>query len=196
MTLQLSNNKFIHIVKYATLIITLFICQQVAAEKFLLTVEVGVATIKIDKSYQMTNSTLDTQDSVAFSALFGYKFKSNFVLCIASSYYHGNSSFGANDRVHINDGSALVGYEFKANRKLNIIPMLGVNYWKLRSKEGAFLNSGPEEERVFRGNDSLAKVIFEIASTRMLGLNISYTYGRYDFGDLHSINAGMRFNFH
>ena len=74
--------------------------------------------------------------------------------------------------------------------------MAGYSRWRYVYTEGAFLNSGPEEELKFTGNNSFGKVIFKFPSIKIIGLkisNISYTYGQYDFGKLQSIRVGMKF---
>lgn len=157
--------------------------------------EVGFGHIDVDEDYRFSEDTKNNQGSITLGALALYKFDFNLVLGSHVSTYYGYSNFGGDDRIHVNDVSVLMGYSFNIAPHFRFVPMVGLSRWKVRSKEGAMFNPGEEEQVGYKGTNPFLRLNFEIPINKRFAINVAYTYGEFDYGDLMAIRAGLKLEF-
>lgn len=154
--------------------------------------EGGLASLDVSEEYRPTPTSDDSYTNFALGLTAGYKFDSQIILSATYNNYYGISAFGESDRVHVYDVCAGAGYSIEHSKSLRIVPMIMFCSWDLDSKEGAIFSSNPDANE-FSGNDVVGKINFELPVNDTFSLNISLTYGNYDFGGLTAVRVGGKF---
>ena len=95
----------------------------------------------------------------------------------------------------MSERGVLVGYSFDIHPNFRIVPMLGWSSWDLVTEEGAFFNSGPEDELEFNGTDTYGRLNFEFPVTDVLQTVASNVHGDYDIGSSKTTRLGIKFEF-
>lgn len=172
------------------------------AAEFFIMPELGVGDVDIIAEYTFLDDD-DSSPTISASLTGGYKFDSNIVLAINTSFttsdvfiadtvYFGSSAFDEYSYVEL---GMLLGYSFDVHKRFRIVPMLGASYWDLTVEEGAFLNPGPEDEKGYSGTDIYGKLNLEFPINDLIQINVSYLYGNYDFGAIEVTRVGVKFSF-
>lgn len=175
--------------------VCLLVSLPVYAGKFVAMPEVGTGRLNVDQSFALPDGYDGEDDIYAVGFIGGYKFDSNVVLAIGLSFSGTEYLWDAEDEYTLNERGVLIGYSFNVNANFRIVPMLGWNSWDLVTEEGAFLNSGPEEELEFNGTDTYGRLNFEFPITEVFQMVASYVYGDYDFGRSRTTRVGFKFEF-
>ena len=92
------------------------------------------------------------------------------------------SLFGALDTYDIDQQFVAAGYQFELGSGWRFVPKFGRARWRLKSEEGAFLNSGAERSEVIDGYDYYWEASVSRRISRVVSLGISYKQGDYRFG--------------
>lgn len=171
----------------------LLVSSPLYAGKIVLMPEVGRSEIDVDAEYTMSEAS-ERDGGVTLGVTAGYKIDS---VIVAANFNITNSDniFSTFDNYRIYDRAIFAGYSFNVAKRLRIVPIIGINYWKLVSKEGRLFNPGSEEQRVFDGVDMYGRLNFEIPLNDLVQLNLSYVNANYDFGRVESLRFGVKFEF-
>ena len=181
------------IIQLLTFLIFSQLSQFANSGNLVLVAEGGLASLDVSENYRPTPTSDDSYDNFALGLMAGYKFDSQVIISAAYNNYYGISTFGESDRVHVYDVCTGVGYSIEYSKSFRIVPMVMYCSWELDSKEGALFSSNPDANE-FNGQDVVGKVSFELPFNDTFSLNISLTYGNYDFGDLTAVRVGGKFD--
>lgn len=171
-----------------------FNCGPTFAGTTMLMPEVGGSEVRLDEGYWYSEGP-KRDSGVVQGFMAGYRFESNIVLAAKLDYHDGDLFFGAFDSFKLRERGILVGYSFPVAPRFRLTPAVGVTYWNLDSREGRLFNPGEEESRDFRGRDVYGRINFEIPVGELITLNLAYSYGEYDFGQLETTRFGVMFTF-
>lgn len=125
----------------------------------------------------------------------GYRFEANILIGGNLSFTYGDNLFSATDDYRLYEGKAFIGYVIPLGDHLRITPIAGISRWELDTKEGRFLNPGPEAKDEFTGSDSFAELLVEFPITDLVVVHTSYTQSNFVFGRTKSIRGGVSFQF-
>jgi len=165
------------------------------AGKISMMLEYGLGGMSVDSR---TFEEQDFQpDSASYSSgiYVGYQFDNHILLAGAVNSATNNIFWGAADSVSLYESGILIGYSFDLSPRWSIVPIVELSRWTLDAKEGAFLNPGPEEEASIDGSQLLGRVNLEARASDILKVQLSYRYGRYEFGQVQSTRLGLKLEF-
>ncbi len=149
--------------RYLIVVICLLVTSTCFAESglFFIGPHGGRGRLKIKNKYSVEKGNVSV-DNTEIGVAGGYKFGFNGLVEIGSFNNFSFSMFGAVDSYELSQKQVLLGYSFDIVGRFRIIPKVGASFWKLETKEGQFLNSGPEEEKEFKGIDMIWLIDLEI----------------------------------
>lgn len=178
----------------ATGLVTGLVGHSVHAGTTLLMPEIGGSEVRLDGDYWFSDSA-KRDSGVVQGVMAGYRFDTNIVLAAKLDFHEGDLFFGAFDSFKLRERGILVGYSFPIAPRFRLTPAVGISYWNLDSREGMLFNPGEEESLDFRGRDVYGRINFEIPVGELVTLNLAYSYGDYDFGQLETTRFGVMFTF-
>lgn len=160
----------------------------------ILGLELGTSSISVEPEFKPQDVDID-YDGYVFGYIFGYRFENDLVFEGNISYSSNDSFFRSFDNYELTESKALLGYSFEIKDNFRIVPMIGFSRWELETREGAFLNSGPEEELRFDGTDLTYKVRLDFPVGQLVVLSLSYANTNVDFGRNELTQLGIKFEF-
>ncbi|MEP1741624.1 MAG: outer membrane beta-barrel protein [Kangiellaceae bacterium] len=160
----------------------------------ILGLELGASSISVEPEFKPQDVDID-YDGYVFGYIFGYRFESDLVVEGNISYSSNDSFFRSFDNYELIESKALLGYSFEVKDNFRIVPMIGFSHWELETREGAFLNSGPEEELEFEGTDLTYKIRLDFPVGELVVLSLSYANTNVEFGRNELTQFGIKFEF-
>ncbi|WP_226894471.1 MULTISPECIES: outer membrane beta-barrel protein [Pseudoalteromonas] len=157
-------------------------------------VELGTSKIAVDKDFAILKEDFDT-DGLSINYVLGYKFANNVVTEANVAYSSSDILFGTFDSYETYEIKAMAGYSFDLATYFKVVPMVGFSHWELETKQGLFLNPGPEAEEEFSGTDFTYKVRFEVPVSDLVLLSLSYANTEAEFGRNETTQIGILFEF-
>jgi hypothetical protein len=166
--------------------------QTAEARPVFIALKAGFGNIQVKDEFAI-NGITEKQDIASAGLFAGYTFASGFV---AEAGFSGETSDDIFESYDLFQTIVMAGYTFRPARNITIVPKLGFSKWDLDTFEsGLFHLSGGDEEHSYDGTDMIWSVEGEYSITRLVQLNLSYTQGSYEFGDLDSLRFGVEFDF-
>ncbi|HEX5055726.1 MAG TPA: outer membrane beta-barrel protein [Gammaproteobacteria bacterium] len=150
----------------------------------------GVGDIQVKDEFAI-NGLTEEQDIASAGLFAGYIFDSGFGI---EAGFSGETSDDIFESYDVFQTIAMVVYTFRPATDFTIVPKLGVSMWELDTFKSGF-PFGESEEHSYDGTDMIWSVEGEYSLTKLVQLNLSYTQGNYDFGDLDSYRLGVEFDF-
>jgi hypothetical protein len=163
------------------------------AGNFLLDFQMGSGDIKIDAGKGLSIRTTGF-DTVGGSVYGGYRFDNNIFTRIGVGYQRSEDIFGIADSAKLTTYEALIGYSFNLENFF-IRPQVGAAHWRLKLKEGIFLNPGDEERVEDSGEDYILLLDLGYAFTDRLGMRLSYKTIDSEIGRYSSSTVGLNLRF-
>lgn len=157
-------------------------------------VELGTGKIKVDKDFAILKEDFDT-DGFSLGYILGYKFENNVVTEANLAYTSSDVLFGTFDSYETYEFKAMIGYSFDLATHFRVVPMVGLSRWELDTKQGFFLNPGPEAKEEFSGTDFTYKVRLEVPLGDLVLLSLSYASTEVEFGRNETTQLGVLFEF-
>lgn len=138
------------------LMVFLFCCVNSYAEKSgaFASLNVSYADIALNSSNQFEpfERWSNKEKSVALGVGFGYQFNSRVVIDFNYVDLDTINLYEAFDSYSLTHKDVSLGYKF-GWKSLYLMPQIGYADWRLRAKEGKFLNPGPEEAKIIFDSD-------------------------------------------
>lgn len=160
----------------------------------ILGLELGRSSISIEPDFRVVDGDFDS-DGYTFGYILGYRFENNLVLEGNLSYSSNDSFFRAFDHYETTESKLMLGYSFEVKNNFRVVPMIGYSRWELETKEGAWLNSGPEEQLKFDGTDLTYKVRMDFPVGQLVVLSLSYANSEVEYGRNEMTQFGIKFEF-
>jgi len=162
----------------------------------------GVSRIKVSGGYTF-NDYNDSSGATEFGWNLGSRFSNNIILEVSYIESDGHSFAGAGDSYDLKQKHVLIGYSFRLGSGLRVTPKVGTTEWRIKGREGVFLNPGEEDESDNNGsdvvyaielnNEAFTKKFFRVLPAYSVGLHCSWT--NTDFGDYFSARLGATFQY-
>lgn len=162
---------------------------------YTLTAKAGWGEGIIDRPYLNNSSGQFSDEGTVFSIGAGLAFDTNIVTGLELSNFKSASFFGYDDRMTFSEYKLYMGYRFNLAEHFRVTPMAGLSNWKLQLKEGAFDEETSFDAGTYRDNDAFAQINFEFPINELITIVSSVHYTDYDFGVIHSTQAGIMFQF-
>lgn len=160
--------------------------------KTYLALKAGGGSIQVN-SEQAINGVTEEQDIFSGGVFAGYNFDSGMVVEAGLSGEFSEDFFESYDVSQI---MVMLGYTFHPGQDFTFVPKAGFSMWELTTFESGLFNIfGGDEERSYEGTDVVLSLEGEYSVGELVQLNLSYTQGSYDFGDLDSLRFGVEFDF-
>lgn len=179
-----------------TLTFFLLFHHAIYAVEFYAAPEIGVGNTNINSVYSLSGFK-ESNDNFGYGVSFGFEFDTNFLLDV--SYYRSETDntilfFELLDKYEFVQKRISIGYAFDITQKFRVIPKLGYGQWSLSGKEGLFSFSTVQSTKV-DGNKLMPQIDFEIPIREWFSINSSYSNTSFDFGNVQSFTAGVKFKF-
>jgi hypothetical protein len=157
-------------------------------------VKSGFGSIDVKPEYAIDEQIPDDGDIFSVGVFGGYNFDSGLVVEGGGSAEISEDIFESYD---VSQLIAMMGYTFRPGGDFTIVPKLGFSMWELSTYDSGFLDffGDGAEAHTYDGTDLIWALEGEYSITRLIQLNLSYTQGSYDFGDLDSFRFGVEFDF-
>lgn len=182
--------------KNAILAVLIILCSSwtsaLSADAIVVMAETGRTSIHLEDNFKVTQSSDAHEDGLNTNVLVGYKFDNHFLVGGNFAYYRDNSLFGERDSLRLNTRGPVVGYTYDLSDRVKLVPMIGLDFWNAQAIPDARSNLAT---RHFSGNDPYFRLNTEFPFGHVFSLNVSYTYGNYEFGTVKSLRAGAKFEF-
>lgn len=138
--------------------------------------------LDIKRQYTGVNGSRTDADLAGIGCGVGYLTPMGIVVAIGADGAAEYDFYGAFDSYSFDQRFAAVGYQFELGNGWRFVPMVGRTRWRLESKEGLFLNPGPEESAVIKGYDYYWEASVSRRISRVVALGVSYRQGDHRFG--------------
>jgi hypothetical protein len=152
-----------------------------AKAEFQLTPRAGVGNLRMDDFQLEDQDELET-DTAGLGVGIGVLTPIGVVLEAGVDSYGNFDIFDAIDEFTVTQEFVSVGYQFELGNGWRIVPRVGRAHWKLRSEEGEFFNSGPEEVNEIKGYDYFWEASVSRRISEVVTLGVGYKQGNFDFG--------------
>ena len=183
-------SKLAHIL--STLLLTLAATS--ACADVVVTPTLGRSKIDLKPAYAIDGEGTRVDGTITGVSV-GYQFESNILIGSNLSFTYGDNLFSATDDYRLYEGRAFIGYVIPLHDHFRITPLAGISRWEMDTKEGRFLNPGPEAKDEFTGSDSFAELMLEFPITDLVVVHTSYTQSNFIFGRTKSFRGGVTFQF-
>jgi hypothetical protein len=161
-----------------------------AERKTYLAIKAGNGNIKVNSEHALDGLAIE-DDIFSGGVYAGYNFDSGLVAEAGMSVEFNSILFESYDVMQF-VGS--LGYNFAVGDKFTFTPKAGLSMWEFEAYDSGFLFGTPEDHS-YDGTDMIWSLEGEYLLGELLQLNLSYTQGSCDFGDLDSFRFGMEFDF-
>ena len=152
----------------------------------------GGGSIRVN-SAQAINGVTEEEDIFSGGIFAGYNFKSGLVV---EAGLTGELSEDLFESYDVSQIVGMLGYTFRPGRDFTFVPKVGFSMWELVTFESGLFNFfAGDEERSDDGTDVILSLEGEYSLGELVQLNLSYTGGSYDFGELDSLRLGVEFDF-
>jgi hypothetical protein len=158
-------------------------------------IKAGLGSIDVNAAFAIDERVDDDEDIFSAGLFAGYSFDSGLVV---EGGFSGETSDDIFESYDVFQFVALLGYTFRPGRDFSITPKLGFSMWELSTYESGLLDlfgDGEDEEHTYDGTDIIGSLEGEYSLNRLIQLNLSYTAGSYEFGELDSLRFGVEFDF-
>jgi hypothetical protein len=142
---------------------------------------IGVGSLKV-KEFVGVNDRLKNIDTFGIGASVGYLTPIGVVAEIGADTYADFDFYDSFDSYQLTQRYGSIGYQFDLGHRWRLVPRVGRAHWKLRSKEGRFLNPGPEDVREAKGDSYFWEVSVARQISRVVTLGATFRQGQFDFG--------------
>jgi hypothetical protein len=161
-----------------------------AERKTYIAIKAGNGNIKVNAEYAL-DDVAEEDDIFSGGVYAGYNFTSGLVVEAGWSQEFNSILLESYDVLQL-VGS--LGYNFAVSDKFTFTPKAGLSIWEFDAYDSGFLFGGAEDYS-YDGTDMIWSLEGEYALGELVQLNLSYTQGSYDFGDLDSFRFGVEFDF-
>jgi hypothetical protein len=155
-------------------------------------VKAGGGSINVNAEHAI-NGIVGEEDIFSGGVFAGYNFDSGLVIEGGLSVEFSEDIFDSYD---VSEIIGMLGYTFHPAKDFTVTPKAGFSMWELVTFESGLFNFFQEDEELtYDGTDLLFALEGEYSWTPLVQINLSYTQGSYDFGDLDSFRLGVEFDF-
>jgi len=152
-----------------------------ATPELQITPRIGVGSLKV-KQFVGINERRTNVDTFGIGASVGYLTPIGVVVEVGADTFADFDFYDSFDSYQLTQRFGSIGYQFDLGHRWRLVPRVGRAHWKLRSREGWFLNPGPEEVREAKGDSSFWEIGVARQISRVVTLGATFKQGQFDFG--------------
>jgi hypothetical protein len=153
-------------------------------------VKSGLGNIEVKDAY--ANPGSEKEDIFSAGLFAGYNFDSGLTFEVGFS---GETSEEIFESYDVFQSIVMLGYTVHIGTDFSLTPKFGASMWELDTFRSGLLTFGQDRERSFDGTDSIGSLEGEYSINKLVQLNLAYTQGSYDFGELNALRFGVELDF-
>jgi hypothetical protein len=154
----------------------------------------GFGDLRVDAASTTTNRITD-DDTFAGELGVGYRLPSNVVIEASGSTGFTVTALLAGATAEFRDARVMAGYAFPVTENFRVVPMAGVNFWRLETVDNPLLFFVPFAQRSTSGTDLAWRVAGEYYFNRRFGAYFAYSGTRPEFGSFSLLSFGLAIQF-